>query len=364
VEASRPAEVSAELSSRLLAHLETLVAQCDSAYRHAPSTDTCIYTGTAGIALLHLHLATTLYADNQLKSRSHLQQAHSLLAPSLSHLPSRDVTFLCGAGGPLAIAAVLEAALGRPDQAKRLVQRLEQLYTGDKSRFSRLPSELLYGHVGYLYCLLFTNAYLPGAISSELLQEVVSVVVEAGERGREADTPSPLMYTWHGKHYLGAAHGLAGIATVLLQVTSDTPPDPLTPTVKYLTDLQFPSGNFPSSLESYHGSSHHSDMLVHWCHGAPGFIHLLSHAYQVLGDGQYLSAAEQCGGVVWKRGLLRKGYGLCHGAAGNAYTFLQLYRLTGHAHHWHRALKVTAYLYYMLPLVSHYLHHTPTSGRV
>ena len=113
-----PQQVSAELSSRLLAHLETLVAQCDSAYRHAPSTDTCVYTGTTGIALLHLHLATTLYADNQLKSRSHLQQAHSLLAPSLSHLPSRDVTFLCGAGGPLAIAAVLEAALGRPDQAK------------------------------------------------------------------------------------------------------------------------------------------------------------------------------------------------------------------------------------------------------
>ena len=108
----------AALSSRLLAHLEALVAQCDLAYRQAPSTDTSVYTGTAGIALLHLHLATTLYADNQLKSRDHLQQAHSLLAPSLSHLSSRDVTFLCGAGGPLAIAAVLEAALGRPDQAK------------------------------------------------------------------------------------------------------------------------------------------------------------------------------------------------------------------------------------------------------
>ena len=52
------------------------------------------------------------------------------------------------------------------------VKRLEQLYTADKSRFDRLPSELLYGHVGYLYSLLFTNAYLPGAINKELLQEV------------------------------------------------------------------------------------------------------------------------------------------------------------------------------------------------
>ena len=66
-----------------------------------------------------------------------------------------------------------------------------------------------------------------------------------------------------------------------IQVTAASLPASLPPTVNYLTDLQFPSGNFPSSLESCHGSSHHSDRLVHWCHGAPGFTHLLSHAYQV-----------------------------------------------------------------------------------
>ena len=61
---------------------------------------------------------------------------------------------------------------------------------------------------------------------------------------------------------------------------------------------------------------------------------------QALGDARYLSSAERCGVAVWERGLLKKGYGLCHGAAGNAYTFLQLYRLTGQAHHWNRALRV------------------------
>ena len=43
-------------------------------------------------------------------------------------------------------------------------------------------------------------------------------MLDVGEAGKEPDIPSPLMYTWHGKHYLGAAHGLAGIMTVLLQV--------------------------------------------------------------------------------------------------------------------------------------------------
>lgn len=131
-------QVPADLSSRLMAEMELLVAQCDSAYRHAPTADTTVYTGTAGIALLHLHLATTLYADNSRKSRTHLEQAHSLLTPCLSRLPSRHVvTFLCGAGGPLAIAAVLEAALDRPDKAR--VRTLSQcLHTSYLAAFLRV----------------------------------------------------------------------------------------------------------------------------------------------------------------------------------------------------------------------------------
>lgn len=45
--------------------------------------------------------------------------------------------------------------------------------------------------------------------------------------------------------------------------------------VYYPRVVAFP-GNLPSSLESSG-----SDRLVHWCHGAPGFTHLLAHAYRV-----------------------------------------------------------------------------------
>ena len=61
----------------------------------------------------------------------------------------------------------------------------------------------------------------------------------------------------------------------------------------------------------------------------------------MFGDKQYLAAARLCGEVVWKRGLLRKGYGLCHGVAGNAYTFIQLYKLTGEKHYLERVIKVS-----------------------
>lgn len=63
---------------------------------------------------------------------------------------------------------------------------------------------------------------------------------------------------------------------------------------------------------------------------------------QVFGVPQYLEDALQCGEVVWHFGLLKKGYGLCHGAAGNAYTFLALYRLTQDPKHLYRACMVSA----------------------
>ena len=49
---------------------------------------------------------------------------------------------------------------------------------------------------------------------------------------------------------------------------------------------------------------------------------------QIFGEKKYLRAAEKCGEVIWNRGLLRKGYGLCHGSAGNGYAFLALYKAT------------------------------------
>lgn len=49
---------------------------------------------------------------------------------------------------------------------------------------------------------------------------------------------------------------------------------------------------------------------------------------QVLGDQVYLAAAERAGELVWQRGLLRKGPGLCHGISGNAYALARLYKTT------------------------------------
>jgi hypothetical protein len=55
-------------------------------------------------------------------------------------------------------------------------------------------------------------------IPDEALASVVRAVLESGQEGaKKWNAPSPLMYQWHEKHYLGAAHGLIGILFMLLQ---------------------------------------------------------------------------------------------------------------------------------------------------
>ena len=61
---------------------------------------------------------------------------------------------------------------------------------------------------------------------------------------------------------------------------------------------------------------------------------------QVFKEEKYLKDAVECSDVVWQRGLLRKGYGICHGTAGNGYAFLSLYRLTQDRKYLYRACKV------------------------
>ena len=62
-------------------------------------------------------------------------------------------------------------------------------------------------------------------------------------------------------------------------------------------------------------------------------------------DPSYLHAAERAAQLIWERGLLKKGPGLCHGVAGNAYAFLVMYRLTGNVAYYYRALQFAEFIF-------------------
>jgi hypothetical protein len=63
---------------------------------------------------------------------------------------------------------------------------------------------------------------------------------------------------------------------------------------------------------------------VQWCHGAPGIASAL---WDVLPPDLLAGAGK----LTWRAGPLRKGFGLCHGTAGNGYAFLKVYERTREA---------------------------------
>lgn len=82
-----------------------------------------------------------------------------------------------------------------------------------------------------------------------------------------------VMWAWHGKMYLVAAHGLCGIVTILPHfhdgIGCSGFGEDVERTIGELLSIHFESGNLPSSIGS------NSDKLVHWCRRAPGLITLL-----------------------------------------------------------------------------------------
>lgn len=60
-------------------------------------------------------------------------------------------------------------------------------------------------------------------------------------------------------------------------------------------------------------------------------------AYLTFKDEKYLNSCKLMADLIWEKGLLKKGPGICHGVAGNGYAFLLLYRLTRDPKYLYRA---------------------------
>ncbi|KAI3915576.1 hypothetical protein MKW92_042598 [Papaver armeniacum] len=289
--------------------------------------DFTVYTGSLGIAYLLFKSYQVTNKKNDLNLCSEIVQDCDTSSKN-----SRNVTFLCGRAGVCALGAV--AAKHSGDE-RLLNHYLTQLQAIKLPR--DIPNELLYGRAGFLWACSFLNKHITGVVSSSFTGAVVKEMIDEGRRLSNKGT-CPLMYEWHGKKYWGAAHGLAGIVHVLMDM--ELKPDEVEDvkgTLRYMIQNRFPSGNYPSSEES------ESDRLIHWCHGSPGVALTLVKAAEVFGDEDFLRAAIDAGEVVWERGLLRR-VGICHGVSGNAYVFLSLYRLTGNVKYLYRAKAFACFL--------------------
>ncbi|XP_067867694.1 lanC-like protein 2 [Heterodontus francisci] len=320
---------------RIQHKIKDLLIQMEEGLKTADPHDCCTYTGWTGIALLYLQCFRVT------QETVHLQRSLYYVKRTLRNLNGRRVTFLCGDAGPLAVGAVVHHKLKNEIESQECVTKLLQLHRAVICLDSDMPDELLYGRAGYLYALLYVNTEIgQDTVPCSVIQEVVNAIIESGKNLSKEERKAercPLLYQWHKKQYVGAAHGLAGIYYMLMQPGSklgqETLMELVKPSVDYVRHKKLRSGNYPSSL------SNETDRLVHWCHGAPGIIHMLLQSYKTFKEEKYLRDAIECNDVIWQRGLLRKGYGICHGTAGNGYSFLSLYKLTQDKKYLYRACK-------------------------
>jgi lantibiotic modifying enzyme len=134
--------------------------------------------------------------------------------------------------------------------------------------------------------------------------------------------------------YLGAGHGFAGNVFLLLKGASLLDADrreklyercvaTLRATKKVDEEgaINWPAGTFKPRPGR-------TGMLMQWCHGAPGVVTALAD-FPEQQSTEMEAMLIGAGDAVWKAGPLTKGYGLCHGTAGNGYAFLKLLRRTG-----------------------------------
>jgi lantibiotic modifying enzyme len=132
---------------------------------------------------------------------------------------------------------------------------------------------------------------------------------------------------------LGAGHGFAGNAYPLLEGAHllsaerrEALYDGCVETLERTAITEGDEVNWPPGVGTPREGR--TKVLLQWCHGAPGIV-------TAFGDFPHgrSRAMEQmlvrAGNLIWRAGPLEKGFGLCHGTAGNGYAFLKLHRRTG-----------------------------------
>jgi len=350
-------EIKRELWETRIRELVESIKRSDGSPDTPDKYDGGLYVGRAGIAYMLWYVAS-----KQTDLSSNLANARELGLAHYRFCTQQDqndqgsrLGFLLGNTGVYAVNTVIAHSVGDP-QADTFLQLFrnasEDFLTPDPLGVG--SDEMLVGRAGYLSGCLWLQARLGCQVLPEaMLHKLCDLVVECGRRfSRRTSSKSPLMYQYYETQYLGAAHGLTGILQTLLSVPGYFQHNPeaekeVRGSVDWLVTLQTYEGNFPCAMGDLKDPRHYSDELVHWCHGAPGTVYLLARAHLTWGGKEtaYMPALEKAANITWRRGLLKKGPGLCHGVAGSGYVFLLMYRLTRNKMYLHRAAKFAEFLF-------------------
>jgi serine/threonine protein kinase len=127
--------------------------------------------------------------------------------------------------------------------------------------------------------------------------------------------------------FFGIAHGWAGAAYSMLRfadVVDEAVPDFVTVTLRSLAG----AARKVNGTASWPLGARNDQVWTGWCHGSAGYVFLWAQAQRSLTNDNFLELALMAGEHAWTSSPPETGH-LCCGAAGQAYAFLALHRLTG-----------------------------------
>ena len=314
--------------ARARATVEAIAADVDAAFdertlwpQHALDDGTA---GAEGYKSLYAGAAGVIWAQTYLAERGAIatRDWRGVAASLAERYRAAPDTGAHAASFWLGEVGVLLAAW-RLDRGAIDVERLYQLIEGNRDH---VANEALWGAPGTMLAALFVHRATGEARWRALFDADARALVARWHRVERAGCS-----LWTQELYgeivdqIGAGHGLAGNASSILRGGPDAQVQALAAEALRATALERDGlANWPQFAIA--PRRERTDLLVQWCHGAPGMITSLS---PFLDDDESDRLFRAGGELTWQAGPLAKGAGLCHGTAGNGFALLELFRRTG-----------------------------------
>jgi Lanthionine synthetase C-like protein len=263
-----------------------------------------VYCGAAGVAWALDALRSRGHAEPALEPADVARGALELFRrePDFmteeAKLPQRHSALLVGEAGIVFTLWRLAPSDGLEDDLHALV----------RANAGNVSNELMWGVPG---TLLAARALL-AATGEDRWHDAVLESEAALRAGRDDEGLWTQQLYGHRSRMIGPVHGLIGNVLALEEVGN------IADVLARTAVVEGEHANWPPSVDG-------SDSLrLQWCHGAPG---VLIHAADHLDDDLLLAGAQ----LVWDAGPLgdEKGFGICHGTAGNGYALLRTFERTG-----------------------------------
>jgi hypothetical protein len=279
---------------------------------------TMLYCGAAGTIWALDDLARRGLASPPQRFVATLEELESLNLREVAHERHGVESYLIGHSGVL-------LARYRVAPSPHIAERLARSIAAN----SRNPTwELLWGSPGTMHAALAMHEWTGDELWRELFRASARSLEEALIDGPQGGRLWNQDLYGRRTRYLGAGHGFAGNAGVLLRGFALLAPSERAEWIERIVKTTLATVRREGSLANWTAlleSARDERFLVQWCHGAPGFLTSLAALADPRLDEVLLAAGE----LVWQAGPLRKGASFCHGTAGNGYSFLKLFARTG-----------------------------------